>query len=251
MIGIILAAGAGTRLGNKNPKCLTEVGRYTILQRQLAEMERVGISDIHIVVGYRKDIIREYISENPVISKPGLRFTFDENLRFLETNTARSLEIALMSCRVKNESVVFFNGDVVFEAGILSGLFGETRERDRNIVVFTQTKKCGIEEIKYVTNGDGTILSIGKYIYPEIAEGEGIGINYISSHLINTVIDELGRCNENDFFEKAFDKLTSRNILKANDIGEMFAVEVDFAEDLLLAREWARSVKDDKPGSKV
>jgi len=246
MIGIILAAGAGTRLGNDKPKCLTEVGRYTILQRQIAEMNRVGISSIHVVIGYQHNVIREFISDDPFLSNLDLRFTFDKNIRYLDTNTARSLEIALRSCREKEEPVVFFNGDVVFEDGILTGLLNENHYREKKIVVFAQTKECGEEEIKIVTDGQGGVISIGKYIEPKKAEGEGIGINFIPFSLIDTVIDELERCGDNDFFEKAFDRLTDDSLLKAFDIGDMFAIEIDFAEDLRQARDWARSLKDER-----
>ena len=244
MIGLILAAGAGKRLGNNLPKCLTRIGGMTILQRQIAEMKRAGISDIYIVVGYRNDDIRRYVNEDILPRITELNIAFDINPRFLETNTARSLEIGLRSCRGKREPVLFLNGDVVFEDDILPGFTEQIY--DEHIVVFVQKTECGEEEIKIVTDGEGNIVSIGKHIETELAEGEGIGINYVPASLVNPLIDELGRCQESDFFEKAFDKLTAEGIIKAFDIGNRFAIEIDFPDDLLKARDWVKSLSDNR-----
>jgi len=57
---IILAAGRGSRLHpytSECPKCLTELGGQTLIDRQLAVMRACGIEDIVIVAGYRADML--------------------------------------------------------------------------------------------------------------------------------------------------------------------------------------------------
>jgi len=66
---IILAAGRGSRMGDKTsgmPKCLLVLGGKTLLQRNIETLEAVGASraDIGIVTGYRSDMIAE----------PGVRY---------------------------------------------------------------------------------------------------------------------------------------------------------------------------------
>lgn len=55
MIGVILAAGVGSRLRpmtNDKPKCLVTTAGKTILQYQLDTYKEAGIKDLVIVVGY-------------------------------------------------------------------------------------------------------------------------------------------------------------------------------------------------------
>ena len=65
MKAIILAAGIGSRLGNLDPKPLTKLSNgESILQRQINYLsEYIGINNIYIIVGYKKDLIMETFPE--------------------------------------------------------------------------------------------------------------------------------------------------------------------------------------------
>ena len=55
---IILAAGKGTRLGhhtNDIPKALVDINGSSIIERQLKQFQNKGITDISIIVGYKKE----------------------------------------------------------------------------------------------------------------------------------------------------------------------------------------------------
>ena len=57
---IILAAGKGTRLGhhtNDIPKALVDINGSSIIERQLKQFQNKGITDISIIVGYKKEMI--------------------------------------------------------------------------------------------------------------------------------------------------------------------------------------------------
>lgn len=56
---IILAAGKGRRMRNDYPKCGHVVCGKTMINRIVEELESIGIEDIIIVVGYKKEIIIE------------------------------------------------------------------------------------------------------------------------------------------------------------------------------------------------
>lgn len=58
---VILAAGCGSRLRpltDLRPKPLVEVNGTPILHNALGNLEAVGVEEITIVVGYRKDAIQ-------------------------------------------------------------------------------------------------------------------------------------------------------------------------------------------------
>ena len=60
MRGLILAAGRGSRMGAMTadaPKCLTRLGRQTLLERQIASLRAGGCTRVGIVTGYRAELI--------------------------------------------------------------------------------------------------------------------------------------------------------------------------------------------------
>ena len=55
MIGVILAAGVGSRLRpmtNDKPKCLVTTAGKTIIQYQIDAYKNAGINELVIVIGY-------------------------------------------------------------------------------------------------------------------------------------------------------------------------------------------------------
>ena len=66
MKAIILAAGLSSRLYPltlKRPKCLLDVGGVSIIERQIENIQKIGINDIIVVVGYKKDIIKKTLGD--------------------------------------------------------------------------------------------------------------------------------------------------------------------------------------------
>ena len=60
MIGIIIAAGLGSRmreLTEDKPKCMLKVNSKTILKHQIEAYKANGIKNIAVIRGYKKDQI--------------------------------------------------------------------------------------------------------------------------------------------------------------------------------------------------
>ena len=71
MRGIILAAGKGSRLnGNspESPKCLTQLGGETLVERQIRLLRGAGIEDIAMVIGCQSDRgrVEDVLEDRPV-----------------------------------------------------------------------------------------------------------------------------------------------------------------------------------------
>ena len=216
---IILAAGIGSRLGNPFPKPLTTLKNgKSIMQMQTENIaSKYNIDDINVVVGFKKDLIMERFPE----------LTYVYNPFFDRTNTSKSLLLALRKNRDK--SVLWFNGDVVFDERILEILNPYIKNNQSFVAV--NTSKVAEEEVKY-TLKDGFINELSKTVKNGL--GEAVGINFISSNDINNYINRLEECTDNDYFERGLELAIEKDNLKikAIDISAYNCVEIDFVEDL-------------------
>jgi choline kinase len=216
---IILAAGIGSRLGNPFPKPLTPLkDGESIMQKQLYSISKYfDINNVTTVVGFKKDLIMERFPEVNYVYNP----FFDT------TNTSKSLLQALK--KHKDKSILWFNGDVVFDERLLSLLIEDIESNNSFIAV--NTERVADEEVKY-TLKDGLVNKLSKEV--KNALGEAVGINFIASKDLNTFIKHLELCSDNDYFEKGLEKAVSKDglRLKAIDISKYKCIEIDFKEDL-------------------
>ena len=218
---VILAAGMGSRLGRSLPKPLTELndGRSIMRQQHDNVQAAFGTSArITTVVGYKAETIVEAFPEADYVY----------NERYDQTNTSKSLLRALLASG--NGGVLWMNGDVVFDPRIL-GRAIEFIERDESMVT-VNTAKVSDEEVKYTVTTEGFINELSKTVVGGI--GEAVGINYISSRDKAAFIAQLKRVGDQDYFERGLELAIAENALRVAplDISDLYAVEVDFAEDL-------------------
>ncbi len=216
---IILAAGIGSRLGNPFPKPLTPLKNgKTIMKMQVDNIAtHYNIDDINVVVGFKKNSIMERFPE----------LTYIYNPFFDRTNTSKSLLQAIKKYR--NESVLWFNGDVVFDEKILT-LLNPHIENNISFVA-VNTSKVAEEEVKY-TLKDNYIDELSKTVKNGL--GEAVGINFISSNDIEHFINRLETCDANDYFERGLELAIEKDNIKvkAVDISAYNCMEIDFIEDL-------------------
>ena len=211
----------GTRLGRPFPKPLTPlVDGRTIMQQQIENIQKVFGDDVRIsiVVGFKMEMIME--------SFPRCIYIYNEE--YDQTNTSKSLMRALKSSF--DGGVLWLNGDVVFDASVLERLKPFV-DKDQSFVS-VNTAAVGEEEVKYTVDGDGNIKGLSKTLSDAL--GEAVGINFISGRDKSVLLKELIACAENDYFERGIEYAIERDGLKALpiDISDLFAVEVDFQEDL-------------------
>ncbi len=222
---VILAAGVGSRLGTPHPKPLTQLadGR-SIMQRALSNLSaRFDMSDVSVVVGFKKDMIMEAFPE----------VSFVYNQHFGETNTSKSL---LKGLRLTGrEPVLWLNGDVVFEPDLLD-LLADHLDRGQSFVS-VNTEQVGDEEVKYDLDDAGFIRNLSKQVEPAL--GEAVGINFISADDKPYLIARLEDCDPQDYFERAIEMVIDKDgrRVAAVDISEAMCIEVDFAEDLTRAND--------------
>lgn len=116
---VILAAGFGSRLRpltDFRPKPLVEVNGTSILHNALRNLETVGVTEVTIVVGYRKDAI-EYACGDRF---GNLQINYVESTVFDRTGSAYSLWLARDA--LVSGDCYLLEGDVFFEEEALRAL---------------------------------------------------------------------------------------------------------------------------------
>jgi choline kinase len=217
---VILAAGMGTRLGRPWPKPLTPLsdGR-TIMQQQIENL-RTAFGDplITTVVGFKLELILEAF--------PDVSYVYNEV--YDQTNTNRSL---LKALRLSGDGgVLWMNGDVVFDPAVLTRV--QPLIDDEQSFICVNTAVVGEEEVKYTVDADGFVDRLSKQVTDAL--GEAVGINYVSASDKPLLIARLAQCEDADYFERGLELMIENDAARVlpYDIKDLFAVEVDFEEDL-------------------
>jgi choline kinase len=223
---VILAAGMGTRLARPLPKPLTELRDGRSIMKQQMDNLAIAFDDtfrVMIVVGFKLEAIIERFPEA----------TFVYNEFYDQTNTSKSLLKALRASG--DGGVLWLNGDVVFDPQVLVRV---TPYMDGNqSFVVVNTSKVSDEEVKYTLDSAGFIDQLSKQIQPAL--GEAVGINYVAAQDKAALIARLAQVDDQDYFERGIELAIARDGLRfqAVDISDLYAVEVDFPEDLDRANE--------------
>jgi choline kinase len=218
---VILAAGMGSRLGRSLPKPLTALNDGRTIMGQQHDNIRAAFGSaakITTVVGYR--------AETVVDAFPDAQYVYND--RYDQTNTSKSLLRALKA--TGKGGVLWMNGDVVFDPRVLGRALALI-ESDTSFVT-VNTSKVSDEEVKYTVDADGAIAELSKTVVGGL--GEAVGINYISRADKQALIAQLTRVDDQDYFERGIELAIAENGLRVQplDISDLYAVEIDFAEDL-------------------
>lgn len=215
---VILAAGAGTRLGENIPKPLTRLANgKSILEMQLEAIARyASLNDVWVIVGYKKELIMDAF--------PNLLYVYNPD--YAIENTAKSL---LRAVRKIDEDLLWINGDVVFHPSVL-----ETILNSKKSSMVVNIGSVGDEEVKYRTNSKRKILEVSKEV--QNPEGEALGLNYFSQTDLGLLKQNLTKCTKQDYFEKAIESCIEDGLdIWSIPVDSSLCTEIDFHEDLHLA----------------
>ena len=189
---IILAAGPSTRLRphtNDIPKCVIEINGKTILKRIIDAFERNNIEKIAIVTGYKKEIIEKRYP----------KFTYYHNPDYLNNNILRSLFYAE---KEMDEGFIVSYSDIIYGPKMVKRLLNSNG--DISIIVDTDWKKRyegrtmhPTDEAELVVVRDNKIVKISKFMNPDVAHGEFIGLAKFTKKGAEILKRNYKRCLEN------------------------------------------------------
>jgi choline kinase len=154
---VILAAGAGTRLGCPAPKVLLDVGGRTLLERHL-EILRPACS-IRVVTGSRAGLVAAALPAG-VEAVP--------NRDWESTGTLGSL---MCAAPFGSGDLVVVHGDLLWTAGMLRAVLST----EGDVVIPVDSRSGGDEAMKVETR-DGLVVRMSKSLPEDRSSGESMGI---------------------------------------------------------------------------
>lgn len=198
---IIIAAGMSKRLRpltEHKPKCMLEVKGKTILQRQLEIFRDLGINDISLIKGYKKE----------AIDYKGIKYYTNDN--YENNNILGSLFYA--EKEMGQEFIVTYS-DILFDRSVVEKLL----ECKSEIGVIVDEEWKGsyegrtlhpLEEAEKVIISKGKVVNIGKLLDMDLSlvSGEFIGMAKFSEAGAKILVGEYHKAKElfaNKPFQKA------------------------------------------------
>ncbi|MEU1438068.1 phosphocholine cytidylyltransferase family protein [Streptomyces sp. NPDC005786] len=244
MIGMILAAGAGRRLRpytDTLPKALVPVGpegneeSLTVVDLTLGNFAEVGLTDVAIIVGYRKEAL--YERKAALEAKYGVTLTLIDNDKAEEWNNAYSLWCGRDALK---DGVILANGDTVHPVSVEKTLLAARGEGKKIILALDTVKQLADEEMKVVVDPEKGVQRITKLMDPSEATGEYIGVTLIEGDAAEELADALKTTFERDpdlYYEDGYQELVNRGFkVDVEPIGDIKWVEIDNHEDLAKGR---------------
>ncbi|MEM9256987.1 MAG: HAD-IIA family hydrolase [Pseudomonadota bacterium] len=234
MIGIILAAGIGSRLRpmtNTKPKCLVTSAGKPILQYQIDGYIKAGIEELVIVVGYESDAIRNFCKHIK-----GVNIHIVDNHDYETTNNMYSLY--LVREYVKDQGFILNNADLTIDNTIIETLAG----CDAPDAIAVDRSLYNEESMKLSVDDGGRVIDISKEVPEQQSYGCSIDFYKFSPQASVTFFDEISRIieaekNLKDWTEVAMQRLMHNGAIDFQpcDISGKSWVEIDNYEDLALS----------------
>ena len=227
MKAIILAAGTSSRLYPITlscPKCMLEVAGKRIIDRQLDCIKRIGIDNIIIVTGHKRDTIERGLGNN-------FKYRF-----YKDYKTKNNLH-TLWSVRdeLRDDFLCLFS-DVIFDIGVIK----QAKDSVDDICMIVDTSRV-LEGTMRIKIENGQLTSVGNHITISEASGNFIGIAKFSKLGAKYLLNEMQgivSAQKDDYYTIAINNLAKKGVKVAHiDIKDNIWAEIDTKEDLYKANQ--------------
>ncbi|MEA2157471.1 MAG: hypothetical protein QOE11_3611 [Solirubrobacteraceae bacterium] len=223
MDAIILAAGAGTRLGSGRPKCLTEIGGRPLIHHQLDALAAAGVRNPVVVAGFEREQVCDALRG---------RARVVVNERFAETNSLYSFLLA--RDQVRGPAFVL-NADVLFDPRVATRL----ARRGGSALACDSTSGDESEHMKIEVRR-GRLRSMSKTLSSLRCSGENLGVLRLDAKAMRLAFAAAERLvaagSENAWLAAAINEVARRENIDCVDVAGTPWVEIDFPADLERAR---------------
>ncbi len=250
MQAIILAAGMGKRLKqltNNNTKCMVKVNGVTMIERMLSQLDKLNLSNITVVVGYKGKELQEYISTLNIKTK----INYVENEIYDKTNNIYSLYLA-RQCLLQ-EDTLLLESDLIFEDSVLEKIVNDpypslalvakyeswmdgtvvTLDEENNITRFLDKKAFKFEDIQ------NYYKTVNIYKFSK---------EFSTSHYVPFLEAYSKALGDNEYYEQVLKVITllDKPEIKATKLGNESWYEIDDVQDLDIAESIFAPTADEK-----
>lgn len=224
MRAIILAAGMGTRISKyieEKPKCMVDIGGTTLLGYTITMLQKKGVSEITVCVGYRANDIIE------TVSALGVQFVY--NPFYDVTNGIASIWFARDFIR-DDDDLLIMSGDLYLEPEIVDELIAQ---KQSPVLLVDSTRIVDADYRFHYENG--ILMRHGKDLSIEDTTGENLGIAKLGKDFIPIykahMLEMINHQKHSVWWESVmYDMIPGQNIY-VHDIAGKFWAEVDQIED--------------------
>lgn len=220
---LVLAAGQGTRLGNRTPKPLFELLGLPLLVRTLCTLERAGIAEAYVVLGYEADRVRAEIEKH--FGHLKIRVHWLRNDAWERPN---GLSV-LTGEAVLNEPFILAMSDHVFDPQVVTALC-ERSDSVQGVDLAVDRRPERVTDLAEATKvrvEDGRIAAIGKTIPHYDAVDTGV---FLATPAIFGAI-RTAQADGKEALSDAVQKLADRGEARITDIGNLLWQDVDTPRD--------------------
>lgn len=237
MKAVMLAAGIGDRLGHtgmhKMPKVLLEFGGRTLLQRHIEILQRQGIEELVLGVGFNREDIEQEIAS--LGAEKFVRTVFNPDFENGSILTLWALRDALCS----GGPVLLMDGDVLYDSRLMERLITSDHSScsllDRVTLLDDEAVKLCIR--------DHEIVEFRKWLSTDFDFcGESVGFFKLSAAMALSTVAQAHSHIDQGHRDEPYEEplrdviLTSRRgTLSYEDISGLPWIEIDNAADLARA----------------
>ncbi len=231
---VLLVAGIGSRLRpltNGVPKALVSLGRESILQRLIGQLQECGIVRFVLATGYCEEAVRA------AVLPLGVDAEYCRNSDY--ANTQNSVSLACCADAIRDEPIVKLDGDLVLEVEILRRILSGSSPM---LVAVDSSRELDQEAMKADVDENGLIRRFGKSIPLASTSSESIGVEVLDGTSNRTVMRRIESLIERGvtdrYYEDIYSELIGESKLTATalEVAGLQWTEVDTFDDLERAR---------------
>ena len=224
MKALIFAAGKGTRISRHlsgEPKCTVTVNGEPLIHYTVGMLNKYGVEDITVVVGYSHEFIRKALADKSV------RFVY--NPFFDVTNSIGSAWFARDF--IKDDDMLLMNGDVYMEESLIADL---TSYKCTGPVLFSDESRKEEADYKFYYK-NGKLIDYGKELTGDRITGEYIGVAVLGKDFLPTFCarldDMISTQQHSVWWENVIYTLSDKIDISVVNVEGKFWAEVDYIED--------------------
>lgn len=225
MKALILAAGRGTRISRYlggDPKCTVNIGGKALIQYTVELLQSFGITDIAVVLGYRKHVIREALV--------GYNVSFFENPFFDVTNSIASAWFSRDF--LEGDDLLIMNGDVYLDRDLLPHILNTSP--DRTPLLFADETRREEADYKFYYQ-NGILLKYGKELVGNDITGEYIGVARLDKDFLplfrQKLLSMIDEQKHSVWWENVLYEMSHQSNVYVENTNGKFWAEVDYVED--------------------